>query len=116
MPRFVILEHDHPFLHWDFMLEAGDALRTWRLLARPKAGVVIPAEALGEHRKAYLDYEGPLSGNRGAVQRWDSGTFEWETRGADLVAVRLAGQLLHGRAALQRTPAGAWSFALDNSL
>jgi hypothetical protein len=112
MPRFVILEHDHPFLHWDFMLEAGDGLRTWRLLARPEAGKTIPAEALGEHRKAYLDYEGPLSGNRGAVKRWDAGTFEWQTQAAELVAVHLTGQALRGRAALQRTAAGEWSFVL----
>ena len=26
MPRFVILEHDHPEVHWDLMLEAGASL------------------------------------------------------------------------------------------
>ena len=33
MPRFVILEHDHPSLHWDFILEVGEVLWTWRLSA-----------------------------------------------------------------------------------
>ena len=28
VPRFVILEHDYPELHWDFMLEAGAVLKT----------------------------------------------------------------------------------------
>ena len=27
MPRYVILEHDHPVLHWDLMLEAGGVLQ-----------------------------------------------------------------------------------------
>ena len=37
MPRFVILEHDLAELHWDFMLEAGGVLRTWRFAAPPEA-------------------------------------------------------------------------------
>jgi hypothetical protein len=112
MPRFVILEHDHPFLHWDFMLESGGALLTWRLLARPEPGLTIRAEALGAHRKAYLDYEGPVSGQRGTVKRWDAGTFVWETEGADHLAVRLEGERLRGLVSLMRTAAGAWSFVL----
>ena len=75
MPRFVILEHDHPRLHWDLMLEAGDVLRTWRLAEIPRPGVTIRAESLGDHRKLYLDYEGPVVGNRGQVKRWDAGTY-----------------------------------------
>ncbi len=27
--RFAILNHDHPFLHWDLLLEDGDRCRTW---------------------------------------------------------------------------------------
>ena len=38
MPQFVLLEHDHPELHWDFMLESGDALLTWRLDRIPAEG------------------------------------------------------------------------------
>ena len=68
MPRYVILEHDHPFLHWDLMLEAGDALRTWRLLAPPSAAEPVPAQDLARHRKHYLDYEGPVSGNRYSIR------------------------------------------------
>ena len=75
MPRFVILEHDHPALHWDLMLEAGDVLQTWRLAEPPAPGLAIEATALADHRLAYLDYEGPISGNRGTVSRWDAGVF-----------------------------------------
>ena len=75
MPRYVILSHDHPFPHWDFMLEHGDALATWRLLDAPAPGRTCRAESLPNHRAAYLDYEGPVSGGRGVVARWDHGTY-----------------------------------------
>ena len=97
MPRFVVLEHDHPFLHWDLMLEAGESLRTWRLAAPPGPGVVTEATPLGEHRRLYLDYEGPVSGGRGTVRRWDAGTFEWVADGPDRVEVVLSGGKLAGR-------------------
>lgn len=29
-----------------------------------------------EHRRLYLDYEGPISGDRGSVRRVDAGTYE----------------------------------------
>lgn len=76
MPRYVILTHDHPFLHWDFMLEGDGVLRTWRLLEEPVAGRTVRAEALPDHRDAYLDYEGPVSGGRGSVVQWDHGTYD----------------------------------------
>ena len=48
MPRFVILEHDHPQLHWDFMLEVGEVLWTWRLATAPRGGPeTIAAERIG---------------------------------------------------------------------
>ena len=102
MPRFVVLEHNHPFLHWDFMLEADGVLRTWRLLAPPDDAGPIAAEALPDHRVAYLDYEGPVSGDRGEVQRWDAGEYEWDNETADECNVTLAGRRLVGRACLRR--------------
>ena len=77
MARFVILEHDWPALHWDLLLEAGGVLRAWRLLAEPGPGRSVPTEANFDHRLIYLDCEGPLTGDRGSVKRWDVGEFEW---------------------------------------
>ncbi len=110
MPRFVILEHDHPVLHWDFMLEAGDVLRTWRLEAPPTAGSMVRAAPLGDHRKLYLDYEGPVSGNRGSVKRWDHGTFTGRTEEGGRISVELSGERCRGMVLLERSPAGEWSF------
>ncbi|MFO0966313.1 MAG: DNA polymerase ligase N-terminal domain-containing protein [Gemmataceae bacterium] len=79
MPRYVILEHDHPHLHWDFMLEDEGILKTWRLSACPTPEPCsIAAEPIGDHRLAYLDYEGPVGGGRGAVRRWDAGDYDLE--------------------------------------
>lgn len=105
MPRFVILIHDHPHLHWDFMLESDGALRTWRLESPPEPGREIPAEPLADHRIAYLDYEGPVSGNRGEVRRWDAGTYEVVSETAAELAVTLRGSKVRGRATLGGNPA-----------
>ena len=95
MPRFVILEHDWPERHWDLMLEAETSLRTWRLGAPLVPGADVAAESIGDHRLLYLDYEGPVSGNRGCVKRWDWGEFDWRTR-ADPVVVVLSGNICKG--------------------
>lgn len=97
MPRFVILEHDWPNLHWDFLLEAGSVLRAWRLIAEPGPGRSVPAEPNADHRPLYLDYEGPVSGGRGRVRRWDAGTFDWLADTAERVEVELRGDRLAGR-------------------
>ena len=73
--RFVILEHDHPFLHWDLLLEDGPVLKSWRLLHPVATGQWIPAEVLPDHRPVYLDFEGPVSGSRGTVKQITSGRF-----------------------------------------
>jgi hypothetical protein len=110
MPRFVLLQHDHPRLHWDLMLEAGEVLRTWRLSAPPEPGQRIAAEATFDHRRMYLDYEGPVSGNRGTVTRWDSGEFAWVHEALESLVMELNGQRLRGPASLSRDPDGKWWF------
>lgn len=108
MPRFVVLEHDHPTRHWDFMLEAGPTLRTWRLERPPAPGLAVRAEASFDHRLIYLDFEGRLSGDRGSVTRWDAGTFAWKTEGAECVVVRLDGERLRGIARLEHVDEKNW--------
>lgn len=95
MPRFVILEHDWPVRHWDLLLEAGEVLRAWRLLEEPGAGRTVLAEANFDHRLMYLDYEGPLTGDRGSVTRWDAGEYDWASD--EPLAIILRGGKLMGR-------------------
>jgi hypothetical protein len=110
MPRFVILEHDHPELHWDLMLEDGGRLRTWRLAEAPEGGHAIAARAIPDHRLAYLDYEGPVSGGRGTVRRWESGTYHVKQEAETGMTLSLAGSRKTGMAELRRRDGKGWEF------
>jgi hypothetical protein len=113
MPRFVILRHDSPRgVHFDFMLEAGDVLKTWALPEPPQPDVDMECEALADHRLAYLDYESPISGGRGSVTQWDQGTYAVECQSAAEWIVDLAGERLMGTATLRRLSevSSAWHF------
>lgn len=80
MPRFAILEHtgapdDPAGRHYDLLLEAGDACRTWRLAELPvPGGPPVPAVELPPHRLAWLDHvAGEVSGGRGFARRIAAG-------------------------------------------
>jgi hypothetical protein len=108
MPRFVILAHDHPAPHWDFMLEDGPVLLTWRLASPPLPKQTVASQRIGDHRPLYLDYEGPVSGGRGNVTRWDGGEFEWLERADDRIVVRLRGRRADGTFRLEQTAEHRW--------
>lgn len=106
MPRFAILHHITPANaekpdHYDLLLEDGDVLKTFTLWSFPSVGVPMTAIADFDHRMIYLDYEGPISDNRGEVTRADEGTFSWIIRQEDMITVHLAGQQLQGRLILE---------------
>jgi hypothetical protein len=120
MPRYVILRHETPSserqpVHWDFMLEAGGVLKTWALVDEPADRHEIAADELADHRVAYLDYEGPISGQRGTVTRWDTGEYHFTSQSADEFRVALRGQKLSGEVILRR-PQGSqrWRFIFSS--
>jgi hypothetical protein len=76
--RYVVLHHtgSGDGDHYDFMLEipGNERLLTWRVPTAPqKWGGDVGAIRIADHRKAYLTYEGEISGNRGSVKRVDEG-------------------------------------------
>lgn len=78
--QFVILHHQEiPEPHFDLMFEtrAGSELVTWRSDAWP---IERPTRLtrLKDHRRLYLEYEGPLSRRRGTVSRVARGTCRVE--------------------------------------
>lgn len=113
--RYVILEHDWPTRHWDLMLEEGDHLRTWRLAEPPQVGRPVAAEESFPHRMVYLDYEGPVSGDRGRVDRWDAGTYVLLRMEPDQVGVHLTGTRLTGTLTLARRDGDIWQVAYWDS-
>jgi len=102
--RYVVLFHRQPESsadglaagrgdHYDWMFESAEGLLTWstqRRLSADEAGV-IEAIKLPLHRAAYLDYEGPVSRNRGEVRRVESGRFRLITQTADRFEVDARG-------------------------
>jgi len=106
------------------MLQCGEVLRTWALPVEPTAGATMTAAALPDHRLDYLDYEGPLTHDRGTVARVDAGSYEIERESDAELVVRLDGAKLVGRATLVRQPilpsdgaAQCWtvSFSIERS-
>jgi hypothetical protein len=111
MPRYVILWHELPETHevgaareshWDLMLEWGDVLRTWALASEPAVGDSGKTEALPDHRRSYLDYEGPVSGNRGHVTRWDFGEYEIASESDSQLLLTLRGERLSAHVTLEK--------------
>lgn len=90
--RFVVLEHIWNDTHLDLMLEFGPALATWVLPVERNPRVATTIWRIADHRLAYLDYEGPLSGNRGRVRRIERGTYQAKLWEPNRVSVVLCGQ------------------------
>jgi hypothetical protein len=80
----------------------------------PVSGVETPCEALADHRMAYLDFEGPISGGRGLVARWDRGTCIIRQQSDTEWVVELSGEKLTGEALLRRATGdpNRWTFSL----
>ncbi|WP_158265315.1 DNA polymerase ligase N-terminal domain-containing protein [Blastopirellula marina] len=101
MPRFVLLHHRTPPHaakpdHYDLMLEDGDVLKTFTLWQLPDLSGPVTALADFDHRLAYLDYEGPVSNDRGEVAQADAGTFAWIIREKGRIEVELSGRCFQG--------------------
>ncbi len=78
--RYVILWHqgtEEP--HYDLMFETapGSPLATWRSPLWPITSPVR-LQKLRDHRRAFLDFQGNLTGDRGTVTQIESGTCQIE--------------------------------------
>ena len=103
--RFVVLRHvDRLGVHFDLMIDVGDGLATWKMSAPPEAAnkVGIICRRIGDHRRAYLEYEGPISGDRGEVSRHDCGSCFCHEKTDDAWIVEFRGRLLMGWYKLER--------------
>ncbi len=132
--RFILHAHSGQGpLHYDLMLEAGAALATWQFSANPadlpdpadpaaqgnarrlpaqNNARPLPARRIQDHRPAYLDYEGPVSNDRGRVDRIDGGTYVLIEQSPDRWALELHGDRLRGRWTLTHRPDASdlWDF------
>ena len=91
----VLLRHSLPdgSHHFDWMLARDDSgsLLTFRLDEDISLGCQrFSGPRLPEHRRRYLEYEGPVSGDRGRVDRVARGDCEILLEGHEEVLVRVA--------------------------
>lgn len=120
MEAMVLLHHDMPDGSWhlDWMLERiGDdphRLVTFRVDQRidHSACVVFHAEHLADHRADYLDYEGPVSGDRGIVRRLARGRCSILDLTDQTLIARIAWGGLHRLARGVLKAGDRWSFTL----
>jgi len=107
MPRFTISHHagSKEGDHFDLLLEQGESLKTWRL---ENTAFQFPqsAKQIKDHRKLYLDYEGEVSGGRGTVKIWDTGTYLVDRWDDKHIRVALIGRQIRTRLRLDRVEAG----------
>lgn len=96
--RFSVLKHtlpDDQGWHYDVFFEMDEALFSLKLDQAPSPNFIATRQF--DHRKKYLDYEGPISGNRGSVTIWDRGTMKGEVSPHQAFTVELFGAQLSGR-------------------
>lgn len=98
---FVVLAHtfpaDHPREdHFDWMFSNGTSLLTWSSYELVEYGQTVSATRLADHRLAYLEYEGPVSGNRGYVRRIEQGTYRRLLAEANQYRFELQGERFRG--------------------
>ena len=106
MPDYVILHHQLPGgsdrrSHWDVMFQVNDILLTWAVDEAPRPGLRAAARLLEDHRLEYLDYSGPVSGNRGEVVPWDRGTYQGNPSRANCFSLQLQGRQFEGLVQLE---------------
>ena len=108
MPRFVIQEHYARNHHFDLRLERDGVLISWAvpkgMPEDPKKGrLAMPVD---DHELSHLDLvdDTPVEGIPSATTKsiWDSGTYEAEEFGEDMVIVVLTGERRDGRYAIFR--------------
>ncbi len=111
--RFVVQEHTTADgVHWDFMLEKGDVLTTFRLEQPPQVVLdhAIRAIKIFDHPLRFLTYEGPVQKGTGRVRIVDRGTCDL-SEGTSVITLELRGEGLRGSFTLTETEGTTWRLA-----
>jgi len=111
--RFVIQEHTRGSeIHWDFMLEGGKTLRTYRLDKAPQQILNSPANAIKifDHPPKFLTYQGPVNKGRGSVRIVETGTYQIVNHEHSRIELKLAGRILKGKFTLRHVKNDKWQF------
>lgn len=112
--RFVVLRHEFDGdesrgSHFDLLIENGEVLAAWRMNVMPSPDDPrVELSRIADHRSIYLDYEGPISGNRGAVRRIDTGAVRVDAWDESEIRGEFDGSVLRGRFYLTLDSCDRW--------
>ncbi len=109
--RFVIQEHSiSTGVHWDFMFESDNTLKTYRLDKSPEDILQVPANAIKifDHPLKFLTYQGTVNKGQGHVYIVEAGTFKILQNKHDLIQLSLNGQILKGKFVLTHIKGHNW--------
>ncbi|MBL9031995.1 MAG: hypothetical protein JNM80_09850 [Phycisphaerae bacterium] len=116
MGRAVLLKHTIPdgSWHYDWLVERapGAALMAFRVRdwIDGALGPGFEAEAMPDHRRDYLDYEGEVSGGRGRVERVAIGEMRIAADGFERVVIEGSLGAVRGRFEGRRIEDDRWWF------
>jgi len=109
--RFVIQKHVRQTdVHWDFMIEQGESLQTWRIDTAPDklTDDAVHAQKIPDHPLRFLTYEGPVNEGKATVQIADSGTYRILENNEGNITLDMNGKTLKGKFSLKHTDNRNW--------
>ena len=115
--RFVIQKHTKgKDIHWDFMLELGGVLQTYRLDKAPDETLhlAVNATKIFDHPLKFLTYQGPVNKGRGNVQITESGAYKIVHQAHNRIELSLSGKILKGKFTLTHIEGDNWQFGADS--
>ncbi len=115
--RFVIQKHTQgKNIHWDFMLQLGETLQTYRLDKAPEEVLHQTASAVRilNHPLKFLTYQGPVNKGKGNVQLTEAGTYQIIHQKHNRIELNLNGQILKGKFTLTHIKNDDWQFTRDS--
>ena len=115
--NFVIQEHSSgPDVHWDFMLELGGILQTYRLDKAPSEALhlAVNATKIFDHPLKFLTYQGPVNKGQGSVRIIETGTYKMVHQAHNRIELNLSGKILKGKFTLSYIEGDNWQFGKSN--
>jgi len=110
--RYAVLHHTQvKNAHYDLLVELtpGGNLACWNADCWPPEKHPRPITRIADHRRIYLEYQGPISGDRGMVRRIAGGSCRVHRCGPKLLVIELNDNL---RIQLEEIAEGDWRMSL----
>lgn len=111
--KFVIQKHTKGGdVHWDLMLQVGEALETYRLELPPEqlCRQSTVAVKIFDHPLKFLTYQGSVNNGKGSVKIADTGTYQLLSESENRKELQLDSKILKGKFTLTHIEDDRWKF------